>query len=95
MNDTLRKISNFFLVCTIASIILPIIFAYDLVMELLFLREERENAFFYIYTFAAVPLLFAGITITLKSINKAMFEQQVLIMSMMAENAKKQSKGAE
>lgn len=89
MNDTLRKISNFFLICTIASIILPVIFEYELVMTLLFAKEEIENAFFYLYTLSCIPLVFAGITITLKAVNKAMFEQKVQIMNMLAENAKK------
>ena len=94
MNDTLRKISNFFLICTIASIILPVIFEYELVMTLLFTNEEIENVFFYLYTLSCIPLVFAGITIALKAVNKALFEQQVLLMSMMAENTKKQGKDA-
>ena len=51
-----------------------------------------SEKFLELYILVAIPLLFAGITFTLKILNKALTDQSISFMKMMADSKEKEKK---
>jgi len=85
----INKISNVFLLITIICFIVSIrmIQRQDLLGPPLGSSDRFE-----LYVLIAIPLLFAGITFTLKILNKALTDQSISFMKMMADSKEKEKK---
>ena len=85
----ISKISNAFLLITIVSFIISI----RMILRLgLSGPSFTEKDHFPLYVLVAIPLLFAGITFTLKILNKALTDQSISFMKMMADSKEKEKK---
>ena len=60
--------------------------------DLFFHAPYSPDSLFQLYILIAIPLLFAGITFTLKILNKALTGQSLSFMIMMADSKKKEDK---
>ena len=85
----ISRISNIFLIITIVSAIISIKMIQDLG---LFGPTFTSSDHLPLYMLIAIPLLFAGITITLKLLNKALTDQSISFMKMMADSKKSEKK---
>ena len=88
----ISRISNVFLLITAVCLIISVktIIEWDLFFHM---RKSPDPSFrFQLYILIAIPLLFAGITITLKLLNKALTDQSISFMKMMADSKKSEKK---
>lgn len=85
----INKISNVFLLITIICFIVSI----RMIQRQGLLGPPLGSSDrFELYVLIAIPLLFAGITFTLKILNKALTDQSISFMKMMADSKEMEKK---
>ena len=86
----ISKISNILLLITAVSFIISAKTIKDWSLFRSFSSSDESR--FELYILIAIPLLFAGITFTLKILNKALTDQSISFMKMMADSKEKEMK---
>ena len=81
----MKILSNIFLVITLIALCISV----ALIKEFGLMPFYSINDATVVFILISIPLQFAGITATLKVINKAMTNQSISFMNMMANSKKK------
>ena len=84
----MKILSNIFLVITLIALCISVALIKEFGLMPFYSIYDATGAFILI----SIPVLFAGVTVALKVINKAMTNQSISFMQMMADSKKKEEK---